>query len=89
MKVELLQPDEAPIARSSPRSDSLAFTRTLDGIGSLLGGATRAEDAYARGTGSLVDAMYERARADVALSVATAAAQRGAQALNSILNMQI
>jgi flagellar hook-basal body complex protein FliE len=51
--------------------------------------AQSAEDAFARGAGSLQDAVYERARADVALAVATAAAQRGAQAIQSILNMQV
>jgi flagellar hook-basal body complex protein FliE len=34
-------------------------------------------------------AVYGRARADVALAVATATAQRSVQALQSILNMQV
>ncbi len=54
-----------------------------------LAGATRAEDAFAYGAGMLEAAVYERARADVALSVATATAQRFAQAIQSVLNMQI
>jgi flagellar hook-basal body complex protein FliE len=58
-------------------------------LGTLLLGAEKAEDAFASGAGRLQDAVYERARADVALSVATAAAQRGAQAISSILNMQV
>jgi flagellar hook-basal body complex protein FliE len=66
-----------------------AFSKILDDLGAVLGGADRAEDAFAAGTGDLQNAMYERARADVALSVATAAAQRTAQALQSILNMQV
>jgi flagellar hook-basal body complex protein FliE len=61
----------------------------LDDVGSVLQGAQRAEDAFASGTGDLQAAIYERARADVVLSVATAAAQRTAQALQSILNMQV
>jgi flagellar hook-basal body complex protein FliE len=61
----------------------------LDDLGSVLGKAEHAEDAFAAGTGDLQTAVYERARADVALSVATAAAQRTAQALQSILNMQV
>ena len=88
MKVELLQADAAPATTPQP-ADSGQFTRVLDSIGSLLDGASAAEDAFARGSGSLQAAVYERARADVALSVATAAAQRSAQALTAILNMQI
>jgi hypothetical protein len=33
--------------------------------------------------------MYRRAQADIALSVATAAAQRAAQAVQTLLNLQI
>ncbi len=87
MKVELLQPDVPPTATASPNPS--AFVRALDAVGALLDGATTAEDAFANGGGSLQSAVYERARADVALSVAAAAAQRSAQALTSILNMQI
>jgi flagellar hook-basal body complex protein FliE len=88
MKVELLQPDLPPV---QPRTavDPSAFASALGAIGAVLDGASAAEDAFANGSGSLQHAVYERARADVALSIATAAAQRSAQALNSILNMQI
>jgi flagellar hook-basal body complex protein FliE len=88
MRVELLSPD-APLVDAAPQTDGNAFTKALDAIGVVLDGATRAENAFAQGAGSLQDAVYERARADVALSVATAAAQRSAQAMQSILNMQI
>jgi len=88
MRVDLLSPDTASPS-SNPPSDPSAFEKALDAIGVVLDGATRAENAFARGAGSLQDAVYERARADVALSVATAAAQRSAQALQSILNMQL
>ena len=91
MRVELLQPDVAPGAAvaASPASGGAAFERALDAIGSVLAGATNAEDAYANGTGSLQEAMYRRAQADVALSVATAAAQRAAQAIQSVMNLQV
>jgi|HubBroStandDraft_4_1064222.scaffolds.fasta_scaffold1076461_2 hypothetical protein len=89
MKVEPLLPD-APLAAPAPRDDdSSAFARSLDDLGAVLGGAQRAEDAFANGPGSLQNAVYERARADVVLAVATAAAQRSAQAITSILNMQV
>jgi hypothetical protein len=51
--------------------------------------AERSEDAFARHRGSLVDAVYERSRADVMLAVTTAALQRTAQSLQSIVNMQV
>jgi hypothetical protein len=54
-----------------------------------LNGANRAEDAFAYGGGTLERAVYERAQADVTLSVATATAQRIAQTVQSVLNMQI
>ena len=61
----------------------------LDALGSTLERAQGAEDAFAAKRGSLQEAIYERARADVALAVATAAAQHAAQAVQSVLNMQI
>lgn len=87
MKVELLAPDIAP--QPPARESAGMFATILGDLGSALGGATRAEDAFATGSGSLQDAVYERARADVALSVAVSAAQRTAQAIQSITNMQI
>jgi flagellar hook-basal body complex protein FliE len=89
MTVVPLHPDSpvtAPPARSQDAGD---FARALDSVGALLDGAQRAEDAFARGGGSLVDAVYERSRADVMLAVTTAAMQRSAQAVQSILNMQV
>jgi len=89
MTVEPLLPDAPPIAGQPESSDATGFERTLDELGNLLSQAQGAEDAFAAGGGSLQDAVYERARADVALSLATAAAQHGAAAISSILNMQV
>ena len=89
MKVELLAPDVAPSGPPAASGDAHTFTGAVGSLTSQLEKATRAEDAFAGGHGTLVSAMYERARADVALSVATAAAQRAAQAINTILNMQV
>ena len=50
------------------------FRCALDALGSTLERAQGAEDAFAAKRGSLQEAIYERARADVALAVATAAA---------------
>jgi hypothetical protein len=88
VKVELLSPDVAA-AQATPTADASAFAHALEQVGSQLSSATAAEDAYANGGGSLQSAMYERARADVALSVATATAARLSQAISSVLNLQI
>jgi flagellar hook-basal body complex protein FliE len=88
MRVAPLVPDMAP-GPDANAHDSAGFARALDALGGALTGATRAEDAFAHGAGTLEAAVYERARADVALSVATATTQRVVQAVQSILNMQI
>ena len=88
MRVEPYIPDAAPAPKPAGNGGG-DFASLLDGAGSLFATAERAEDAFAAGSGTLQDAVYERARADVALSVAAAAAQRGASALQTILSMQV
>ena len=78
-----------PAQRAMPAPRPDAFAKSLDAAGGALGSADAAEENFASGTGSLQDAIYERARADVVLAVATAAAQRTAQALQTILTMQV
>ena len=89
MRAEAIVPDLPLPTRARSAGDASAFARALDGAGSALDRAENAEDAFAAGNGDLQTAVYERARADVVLAVATAAAQRTAQALQSILNMQV
>jgi flagellar hook-basal body complex protein FliE len=89
MKIEPLVPDVAPGAIAPARPNPDAFSTMLNGAGGALEKAERAEDAFASGAGDLQTAVYERARADVVLSVATAAAQRAVQALQAVLNMQV
>lgn len=82
-----LTPDVAqnlPSPGASP-----AFSHILDDLGAALEGAQRAENAFAGHAGSLQDAVYERARADVAIAVASAAAGRVAQTAQSLLSMQV
>lgn len=86
MRVEPLLPDVAPVPAGGSSDD---FGRALDALAGTLEGASAAEDRFAAGTGTLQEAAYERARADVALSVAAAAAQRLVQAVQSVLNMQV
>ena len=85
-------PSPLPHAATPQRSDAPQageFGTVLNDLGSALGKANTAEDAFANGTGDLQSAIYERARADVALAVATAASQRAAQALQAIFTMQV
>lgn len=86
-------PDVAspPVSRPAPPADSPTggFGKIVHDLGAVMAGADSAEDSFANGTGDLQSAIYERARADVALAVATAAAQRSSQALQSIFNMQV
>jgi flagellar hook-basal body complex protein FliE len=89
MRIEPFVPDIARAQNVTVSADSDAFGKVLNDLGGVLGKAQAAEDAFAEGAGDLQTAVYERARADVALSVATAGAQRTAQALQSILNMQV
>jgi hypothetical protein len=88
MRVEPLVPD-APPSADADAGDAAGFARALDALGAALAGASRAEDDFAYGRGTLQAAIYERARADVALAVATSTAQRLAQAVQAVLNMQV
>jgi flagellar hook-basal body complex protein FliE len=87
VRVEPLLPDQP--APASGDGDAGAFVRALDALAGTLAGASRAEDAFAYGHGTLEAAVYERAQADVALTVATSSASRIAQSVQSILNMQV
>lgn len=88
MRVEALIPDQAAALPTSS-SDGGEFAQALDSLTQTLSGAQSAEDAFAAGTGSLQDAVYRRARADVTLSAATAAVGRVVAAVQSLLSMQV
>jgi flagellar hook-basal body complex protein FliE len=66
-----------------------ALEDALKAAGAALDSAAAAEGAFASGRGGLQEMVLERAQADVALSIASAAASRTAQALSSVLGMQI
>jgi flagellar hook-basal body complex protein FliE len=89
MRVEALIPDQAASIAPTSQADGGEFVRALDALTQSLSGAQSAEDAFAAGTGSLQDAVYQRARADVTLSAATAAVSRVVQAVQSLLSMQV
>jgi hypothetical protein len=96
MRVDQLVPDTAaaagppaPVGPPAPAGGENPFAALVDAAGSIMAGAQRAEDAFAAHRGGLQEMVVERARADVALQIAAAAAQRTAQALSTVLGMQL
>jgi flagellar hook-basal body complex protein FliE len=89
VRIEPLLPDGPQLATPDRGGGAAGFTKALDALDEMLGSAEGAEDSFAYGNGTLQEAVYERARADVALSVATATAQRITQSVQSVLNMQV
>ena len=97
MTVTPLEPD-TPIGRGDIRfpfePDAMPsfgglLLRALQGVGEALGRANEAERAFVGGRGGLREMMVERAQADVALSLAATAASRTAQAVSTVLGMQV
>ena len=76
---------------SSPADGGLfnGLVGGLESAGAALEQAQHAERAFASGRGGLQEMVFERARADSILSVASAGASKAAQSLNTILNMQV
>ena len=88
MTVRPILPDEA--RASAPAGvEKNAFAGIVDALGATLRKGSQAEDVFAAGHGSLRDAVYARAKADVAVEVAAAELRHAAQALQSILTMQV
>ncbi len=99
VQVQVLVPDAAPGVVAAPidggaasrdaRDEGGAFARLVDAAGSLLSGAERAEGAFVQHRGGLQEMVVARARADVALAIATSAAQRATQAISTVIGMQV
>ncbi len=97
MHIEALHPDrllETPAVSVIPPDTTTAsaahpFAQLVDAAGAALGSADAAEAAFAHGRGGLQEMVVSRARADIMLSIAATGAQRAAQALNTLLGMQI
>ncbi len=66
-----------------------AFGALVGAAGALLDRADVAETQFTAHKGGLQEMVVERARADIALQVAATAAQRSAQALQTLLGMQL
>jgi flagellar hook-basal body complex protein FliE len=91
MRIEALVPDIAPDAPSVTALPPAggAFGDLVDAAGGVLAQADDAERAFAAHRGGLQEMVVERARADIALQLAAASAQRVTQGLQTLLGMQI
>ena len=85
--------DDLAIVDAQNDTGAPAFGRALGdafaSAGSALERAAATESAFAAHRGGLQEMVLERARADVALSLASATASRAAQALTTLLGMQV
>jgi flagellar hook-basal body complex protein FliE len=85
--------DDAPArAPQAAAADNALFHGALDAAratGDALERAEHSEQAFVSGRGGLQEMVFDRARADALLSVASSAASKAATALNTILNMQV
>lgn len=91
MQVQALVPDIAPDA---PRITALpgsadSFGNLIDAASDVLQQADAAERAFSLHRGGLQEMVVERARADIALQLASAGVQRVTQGLQTLLGMQI
>ena len=90
MNVAPLIPDAATVAPPSPAGDGgAAFGRLLDAAGAILDAAGAAERVFAQQRGGLAEMVVERARADIALQIAAATAQRVTSGVQTLLGMQL
>jgi len=90
MRIDPIVPDTGGIRLPGPAPDAASgFAQLVNAAGAQLDSADAAEAAFAHGTGGLQEMVVERARADITLAVAATGAQRAAQALNTLLGMQI
>ncbi len=81
-------PDSVPVVTALPGANG-SFGDLVDAAGSVLGRADAAEGAFIAHRGGLQEMIVERARADIALQLAAAGAQRVTQGLQTLLGMQI
>ena len=88
MRVEPLVPDVARAAPAPLRQGS-PFGDLVDAAGAVLATADDAERAFSAHRGNLQEMVVERARADIALQIVAASAQRVTQGLQTLLGMQI
>jgi hypothetical protein len=89
MQIEPLVPDVAVPAVAPVPAQSAGFGALVDAAAGALDRAGAAEAAFAAHRGGLQEMVVERARADIALQIAAAGAQRVTQGLQTLLGMQV
>jgi hypothetical protein len=91
MHVDALIPDIAPDTPSVAPIPSAggSFGDLVAAAGGALANADSAERAFAAHRGGLQEMVVERARADIALQLASAGIGRVTQGLQTLLGMQI
>jgi flagellar hook-basal body complex protein FliE len=87
MRIDALVPDVAAPSVAPARPN--AFGALVDAASAALEDADRAEGAFIAHRGGLQEMVVERARADIALQIAAAGAQRVTQGLQTLLGMQM
>lgn len=89
MRIDPIVPDLAVRTAPAQSGVSAGFGELVRVATAQLDRADAAESAFAHGSGGLQEMVVARARADITLSVAATGAGRAAQALNTLLGMQI
>jgi flagellar hook-basal body complex protein FliE len=85
---------DAPQSSAAADADAAGFgfgtlVNALGAGAQSLQRAESAENAFMSGSGGLQEMMFERAKADVVVQIATAASSRVAQSINSLTQMQL
>jgi hypothetical protein len=92
VNVRLLLPDVAapPVPRApTPGGTDGGFGALVDAVGATLRDADAAERAFAAHRGGLQEMVVERVRADLALQIAAATAQRITQGVQTLVALQL
>lgn len=103
MNIQAITPDSgavgtpgiSSITQPTPdenNADAGLFSGIVNGFqnaNTALESASTAETNFANGNGGLQEMVFERARADSLLSIASAGASKATQAINTIMNMQV
>jgi flagellar hook-basal body complex protein FliE len=87
-----LVPDAPLDAAANADASTFGFGSLVDALRAgtqQLERAQGAERSFVDGTGGLQEMVFERAKADVIVSIATAASSRVTQSLNSLTQMQL
>lgn len=89
MRIDVLVPDVGERAPAPSLKSGNGFSGLVAAAADALDAADGAERAFVAHRGGLQEMVVERARADIALQIAAAGAQKVTQGLQTLLGMQI